>query len=222
MIQYSGQVQNLTEVTPPAIEPVTLAQAKLHLRVDFSDDDTLISTLITAARLRVEADTHRSLITREYLLQLDGFPYSHSPSVSQIYPSERLPNVSFGRIKIPKPPLLSVNSIQYVDTTGTLQTLDPSKYQVVSGGKLQGLVVPAYGLVWPAYRYQPNSVQIDYQAGYGPAAANVPATAIQAILVLIGAWYDNRSAISSDGIGRGPVPMCYDALISTLNWGSYG
>ncbi len=60
--------------TAPATEPVTTAEAKTHLRVDTSDDDTLIGTLITVARRRVENDSRHQLVTATWDYTLDRFP----------------------------------------------------------------------------------------------------------------------------------------------------
>jgi hypothetical protein len=218
MIEFNGQVRNLAVTTQPVEEPVTLATAKLHLRVEIADDDALIGALIVAARERCETLTHRAFVSRGYLLTLDGFPFSHAPTVSMAYSSERLPNLAFGRIKIPKPPLIAVQSIAYLDTQGVSQVLDPSAYLVSGGGKLQGVVTPAYGATWPSTRYQVGSVRVAYTAGYG-AAADVPASIPQAMLLLIGAWYQNREEFASP---TSSLPMGVRALLASHAWGSYG
>jgi len=71
-------------VTPPAVEPVTLDEAKAHLRLDSNEDDTYVSALIAAARERVELFLRRALITQTFEFTLDGFPAS--PSLSSRIP----------------------------------------------------------------------------------------------------------------------------------------
>jgi len=109
---------SLVQTIAPASEPITLTEAKAHLRVetDFTEDDTIIGTFISAARESCEARTGRQLVTATYALRLGGFPCGDS-------------------IELPKPPLVSVTSITYVDTDGT--TLDPdnrpTKWEHVKG-----------------------------------------------------------------------------------------
>lgn len=221
MTPFVGQVQNLLVTSPPAEEPITLALAKSHLRQSstFTDDDLLIGLLITAARERCEAETHRAFVTQGYLLSLNGFPISSAPGISQVLSADRLPNLCYGKIKIPKPPLIAVSAIQYIDEDGDTQTVDPSLYLVNAGGKLQGVVTPAYGLTWPVARYQLGSVTIAYTAGYG-APASVPAGIQQAMLLMLGHWYRNTEDASE--LDLKAIPRGSQYLLASFDWGSYG
>lgn len=212
-------IQNLAVLTPPAEEPVSLDTAKLHLRVTSTFDDALIAVLITSARELIEKEVRRSLVTRTYQLRMNRFPFwapawSWNPMVF-----ERLPIGVYGHIHVPKPPLIQVNSIQYVDVNGTLQTLDPSQYLVDVGGSLQGTITPSYGNYFPQTRYQLDAVLISYDAGYG-AAADVPASLVQAMLLMIGNWYRNREATTETLMSE--LTLGAKALCSSFNWGSYG
>lgn len=155
-------------VTPPTVEPVSLDEAKEHLRVLSDDTDAEIESMIVAARQMVESgeswSLERSLITTTWRVVLDRFPKC---------------------IELPRPPLISVSSITYVDTNGTTQTLSPSLYQVDSHNE-PGRIVPAYGQVWPVTRDQINAVTVTYTAGYGATAASVPMGIKQAILLCLG------------------------------------
>src|SRR6185503_18271607 len=102
---------SLQLITPPAIEPVTLAGAKLHLKVDTTDDDTLITQLITTARARTEWHTQRALNTQSWILWLDCWP-------------------PCGIIEIPLPPLQSVSSVTVYAPDDSTTVLDPATYQV--------------------------------------------------------------------------------------------
>ena len=215
-MNYVGQVQNLIETAGPIEEPITLAQAKLHCKVDYDDDDGLINDLITTAREKCEAEVHRAFVSRDYELRLNGFPFANGAGAANY---ERLPNLTAGLIKVPKPPLLAVHSIQYVDNDGVLQTIDPSLYQVEGGGKLQGVIAPAYGLTWPVARYQLSSVRIALTAGYGPSAA-LPRSVGRAMLLLVGHLWRNREAASSTSMVE--LPFGVQSILSTLQWGSYG
>lgn len=165
-----GLLQN----TAPATEPVTLAEAKSHLRVDVTDDDTLITELIKAARQIVESNTGRSLITQTWRLTLDAFPRNNEA------------------IQLEKPPLVSVQSVTYVDTNGTTQTLATSDY-IVDTSHIQGEVALAYDKTWPETRPQRNAVLVNYTAGYGAASA-VPEVLKAAIKLRLGDLFANREA----------------------------
>ncbi|MFD1304212.1 head-tail connector protein, partial [Methylobacterium marchantiae] len=150
-------------ITAPTAEPITLDEAKAHLRVEGTDDDAYITSLIAAARQSVESLTGRALMSQAWELALDEFPRSCAADYR-----------SLGRyqaaIDIPMPPLVSIESIKYVDTAGVQQTLDDSARQV-DDYNAPARVVPAYGTTWPAARCQPNAVLIRFACGYASAAA---------------------------------------------------
>lgn len=177
---------------------MSLADAKLHLRVDDTSQDTLISDLIDAATNAVEAYTHRALITQTWRMSLDRFPYPYpgngSWSVDPLFVQQ--PSVGgwlAEPIRLPRPNLLAVSSITYLDLTGAQQTLSPSVY-TVSTDELPGTVSLAFGQSWPNALYLRNSIQITYTAGYGPAAANVPPAIVHAAKLILDDLYVNREA----------------------------
>lgn len=209
-------------VTKPAEEPLSLAETKLHLRVDLDDDDALISALIAAARQVCETEQRRALITSTWELTLDGFPYwsaalpfAHPHGTA--YSLERPRANTRQKIHLDRPPLQSVESITYVGPAGSTVTLDPSKYRVVPGSP--GLVVPAYGLTWPSTRLQPEAVSIIFVSGYG-GAADVPDSTKVAMRLLIGHWYENREAVVTGTIAA-ELPIAVKALLAAEDWGSY-
>lgn len=157
-------------VTAPEAEPVSLAEAKAHLRVTSADEETLISALIVAAREHCEAWTHRRFVTQTWDLVLDCFPG--------------------WSLEFPNAPLQSVTSVTYVDTAGATQTLDSSEY-LVDAQTDPGRIAPAYGLHWPATRDQMNAVTIRFACGYGAAAA-VPSAIKAAMLLIVGHLFENR------------------------------
>ena len=182
----------LTEVTAPALEPFLTADAKSHLRVDLSDDDTLIDNLILAARNRLEVDTGRALITQTWDMFMDKFPDNN------------------GAIQVPKPPLQSVTSLKYIDTDGVEQTWDSSNYRVDTDSE-PGRITPAYNVSWPTPRSVTNAVTIRYICGYGDATTDIERALLQAMLMLIGHWYENREAVIA-GVAVNSVPMAYKYL----------
>jgi uncharacterized phiE125 gp8 family phage protein len=174
----------MTLLVAPSGEPITLAEATLHCRVDGTDDDALITALIVVAREKAESRTARALLTQQWRLDLDCFPADS--------------------IDLPKPQLASVQSITYLDGDGVRQTLDTSEYTVITN-ETPGVVLPAYGKSWPSCRVTPGSVQISFTAGYGAAAA-VPQAIKQWMLLHICTWYEHRESVSV-GPGSGGVAV---------------
>ncbi len=163
---------SLALVTAPAVEPVSAADVETFLHIT-SSDDALLDDLITAVRLEIEAAVKRALITQTWDLRLDAFPAG-------------------GEIVLPRPPLQSVTSVQYRDTTGALQTLATSQYSVdAPAGPLAvaGRVLLGYGKSWPATYAVPNAVTVRFVAGYGDAADAVPGGLRTAIKLLVGELY---------------------------------
>lgn len=157
--------------TAPTVDPVTVDEAKAHLRIDTPDDDTLIGTLISAVRGLGESITKRAFMTQTWYLYLDEFPDA---------------------ILVPLPPLASVTSIKYVDADGATQTLDATEYQIVKGDP--GEIVPADGKSWPSVRDQRDAITIEFVAGYASAAA-VPEEIKAWIKIRVATLYENREAV---------------------------
>lgn len=178
-------------LTAPAADPVTLAETKLRLRVDSAADDAGLARLITAATRHVEQLTRRALVTQSWALVLDAFPC--------------------GSIRVPLPPLVSVESVSYVDADGVTQTLDPSAYLVDRFGML-GQIHCAYGLDWPTTRAQPMAVRVEFTAGYG-TADDVPGDVVAAILLMVAHLDQNREAVQI-GVTVAELPMGVAALLS--------
>ena len=177
----------LVQILAPSEEPITLAEAKLNQRVEHSADDSLITSLIVAARRQAEQRTGRQMITAKWRLTLDAWPDSSI-------------------IEPPMPPLISVETVKYTDAAGTLQTLDPSAYQTDTASRI-GRIAPAYSTSWPGARASLNAIQIEYTAGYGAAAA-VPADLKAWMHLALGVWYEQRSAIVTGTIAELPADFC--------------
>jgi len=194
-------ILNLKLITPPSVEPVTLDRVKKHMRVTISDDDDLIGVYISAARELCERETHRSFFNQTWQLSLDHFPLfpfwngtARSTSLHDSWYYSTLWKAF--QIKLPRPGLVSVSSVTYLDTAGNLQTIDPSTYKVDAAGE-PGSVVPAYGNCWPyTDMYLPNSVQVTYVAGtYGDGTTvnNCPAKVQVATMLVAADLYENRT-----------------------------
>ena len=173
-----------TLITAPAVEPLSLSETKEHLRVDFSDDDTLITNLIISARETFESKLGRQLITATWRGFLDQFPWSCEA------------------IEVAKPPLLSVSSITYVDSAGVTQVWDLAEYdvQVFSGPLAQrGMISPKPDFWYPTTRRVPNAITINFDAGYGPDATDVPNEIKQMLFGWIGHLYKHRETYMTGG-----------------------
>lgn len=190
-------------IAAPVIEPITLVQAKLHLRIETTviADDALIEGLITAAREKCEAYTRRAFVQRTYKLSLPEFTDG---------------------MQLPRPPLQSVTNIKYYDDNGVLQTLGTSVYTVHAPTEAGGYVVLAYDQSWPTTRAVDNAVQITFVAGYGGSATspqslddNVPESIKSAIKLIVGDLYENRE-------GQGQMPYMLNptvkALLNPFRW----
>lgn len=179
-------------VTAPAIEPVTLTEAKAQLRVDWTDEDTQISSYILAAREYCEGFQNRALITQTWELWIDAWPCKD-------------------RFNVPLPLLQSVTSIKYYGTDDTEYTLATTEY-FVDPVSQPGRIVLAYGKSWPSTTLRPaNGVVVKFVAGYGLAVA-VPQKVKQAMLLLVTLMYQKRLPIVEGKI-VGEVPYAVSSLL---------
>ena len=140
--------------------------------VDHNVEDSYIDGLIQVATDEAQTFTARQLITATYAYTLDRF--------------EKV-------IRLPRPPLVSVTSIQYVDTNGVTQTLAPSVYTVISDKEVAE-IVEADSQCWPNTKEVPNAVTITYLAGYGTNAGSVPVNIRHAIKAMVMDLYENRGS----------------------------
>lgn len=167
-----------TLISQSTVEPITLAEAKAHLRQPSTADDTLISELLAAARNTAEIYTGRDLVQRVYDYSLTGFPS--------------------GDIELEKAPVNAVTSINYVDTNGDDQTVAPAVYGA-NLNETAPFVYLNYGQSWPSARQQQGAVTIRLTTGYPSGtgspideAENIPAAIKSAIKVMLRDLYDNR------------------------------
>ncbi len=157
-------------ITPPVAEPVTLAEAKLHLRVDHADDDTLISVLIKTARQQAEHRTHR-----RYGVQVWERAYGTFPPWA---------------LMLPDPPVTSIVSIKYDDSDRIERTLDPAAYRLRPNSE-PAAIMPASS--WPAALVEPGAVRVRYTCGLD--ATDPRWESLKAwMLLAIGTWYSSREA----------------------------
>jgi len=169
--------------------PVTVAETKDHLRIDIDDDDTLIGYMIDAATEWAQMYTSRKYITASVVDYMDAFPTVIRPDWS---------------------PLISVTSIEYVDTDGAGQTLAASIYQTDTDTQPARITL-AYTQSWPDIRSDLNAVTLNYTAGYGTSSSDVPEHVRNAIMMLVGSMYENREDTAPIAIHS--VPMGVKVLL---------
>jgi uncharacterized phiE125 gp8 family phage protein len=164
------------KITDATTEPVSVAEAKLHLRVDpdATEEVVLIGALITAARQLCEGELRRTLVSTVWEMRTDAFGDA---------------------VRLDWPRVQGIEALQYVDAAGVLRTLDPADFVLdASNDAGPAWLVPAYGKAWPDTRDEINAVRVRYQAGYGDGPEDVPAAIRQWILLHVGAMYERREA----------------------------
>jgi len=183
-------------ITPAAEEPVSLAEAKRHLRVESADDDALIASLISAARQAAETLTGRQFVTARWKLVLDSFP---GPSLMGV-PAGLPFSLPGHAILLPKCPVQSVFAIRYLDMSGTTQTMPRADYTVDTACE-PARVTPVFGSAWPVSLPQIGAVTLVFAAGYGDAAS-VPAGIKSWIKLRVGSLYAHREEVALLASGK--------------------
>lgn len=175
-------------ITGPTASPVSLAEAKAHLRVYGTDDDGLIAGYLMAAVQSAEKQTNLLLATQTWEMTLDQFPTD-------------------GNVRLPRSPVQSITSITYVDSAGATQTITAGDYGL-DKDVAPACIAPTFGKVWPTPRVQPNAVTVRFVAGY----TQIPEPIRAAILLLVGHLYENREAVM---VGQSPseLPMGVESLL---------
>ncbi|WP_406856854.1 head-tail connector protein [Alsobacter sp. KACC 23698] len=177
-------------LTPPATEPLTLAELKLWLRIDGADDDALLSALIVAARLAVEAASGCKLITQTWRMTLNAWPRS-----------------PFG---LPVWPVQAVTAVRVYAASGAATTVSPDLYQLATAFLPPQLALAGAA---PAPGRSLGGVEIDLTAGYGPTAAAVLEALRTAIRLFAAHLYENRGD-GEPGAGPVPPPPAVAALVA--------
>lgn len=195
--------RSLVRVAEPIVEPVTVSEAKQHLRIDadFTDDDLYLQSLITASRYYVENYVDRTLLRTQLRMKLDYFPVWDLP--------------------LPRPPIMADPVIvHYVPSDFSLgYAMTPFTNFRLDRDATPSVIRPEWNGTWPSCRGAENDVIISWWAGYGTTGADVPVPARHAMLLILSHWYRNREAVSENRFA--PVPMSAETLLGTVNWGQY-
>lgn len=193
--------RSLKRITEPVVEPVTLADAKSHLRLDqdFTDDDLYVQTLISAARHHVETVSDRTLIRSQWQMKFDVFPGWD--------------------IELPRPPIATGPiTVSYIPSDGVYSPVSYTDFRE-DRDATPAVIRPQWNGSWPTVRGAENDVTVTYWAGYGESPLSVPTPARHCILMLLAAWYANREAVVQGGMN--PVPMAVEVMLGAINWGQY-
>lgn len=188
----------LIQIEPPIEQVITTEEAKLWLRVDADDEDETIAALIAAATSRFDGRDGvlgRCLAPQTWRLELPRFPW--------------------GEIKLPLPPTISIEAVEYTDRNGQTQELQDCRTAL--GGWSGARILPALGGAWPGTADVPDAVRVRFRAGYqtdaSPAELAVPEAIKQAMLLLITDWFEERRNFTVGGT-MSSLPVATEALIA--------
>ena len=174
----------------PAEEPVTVSEAKAHLRIDGSDEDILIASLILTSRLHVEAALGLALLTQSWRLTLDRWPQDG--------------------VRFPLRPIQSITSVIARASDGAPSTV-PADHYTLDGQALRPRLV-ARGGNWPAPGQRINGIEIAFSAGIGDDPEDIPQPIRHAILLLVAHWYEHRDPLEI-GSAAAAIPAAVSDLL---------
>jgi uncharacterized phiE125 gp8 family phage protein len=176
----------------PSVEPVSLAEAKAHCRIDGAAEDTLVASLLIAARMHIERSLNVALIEQSWSLFLDRWP--DRPSLA-----------------LPLAPVISVDAVRLYSPDDSSTAADPDLFLLDGAGQRPRLSRREAG-PWPLPGRSVNGIEIAFTAGYGAAADDVPMPVRLAIKLLVAHWYEMREPV----VGEQPsaVPLSVASLIS--------
>lgn len=183
---------SLVMTSPPAVEPVTVADAKAHLRIDGPSEDILLASLLLTSRLHIETALSLALVTQSWKLRLDSWPPGN-------------------KVELPLTPLQSVDAVRVKNASGVAAVVPAESYLV-------DLAARPARIVWnnttpPIPQVAANGIEIELTAGFGPDGASVPAPLKHAILLLAAHWYEHRDPDEIGGEGA-RVPTAVGELIN--------
>lgn len=220
--------RSLYRSVQPVVEPVSLAEAKAHLRVDSEAEDDLILALIQAAREWVEVYLDRTLITTQWTMTLDSFP-TMARQLSEAYVDRTFIATQMSvradifppDIELPRPPMSKTSTdttVSYVTAEGVSTTLATTSYRV-DRNSTPGVIRPPYAGTWPTHRVDQNAVSISWYAGYGDSGDKVPQSIRVPIKMLLAHLWRNREMTTAVALSE--TPMAVKTLLDSVRWGNY-
>lgn len=151
----------------PAVEPVSLAEARAHLRLEETHEDALVTTLIEAGRLLLESATRLIFINQSWRLILEEAPGG-------------------ARLRLPLAPIIAITEIRAIDAAGQASIVDPQQYRLRAGA------APPLLILEDGFANAQGGLEIDLEVGFGSAPENVPAPLRQALRMLVARWFEER------------------------------
>ncbi len=206
---------SLSIAVHPTAEPISIAETKRHLRITSGDDDENIDELIQRARRHVEELTERTIPVTQYVLRLDRFPGTEGGRRRSAIDSD----IRDDAIPLLKPPIVSIDSVDYTDADGNPQTMPAADYETDIWDE-PGAIVPAIGVDWPDTVGGINDVSVTYTAGYDGVAHVLPPSLKHAMLMLVAHWHEHREAAIEARPPQG-FEFAFDSLISQARVGAF-
>ncbi|MGD9783891.1 MAG: head-tail connector protein [Hyphomicrobiaceae bacterium] len=176
----------------PLSEPLTLDEVKQHLRIDGTNEDALLASLILTSRLHIETALGLALLQQSWRLSLDAWPRS-------------------GFILMPLSPVLAVSEIRVAADMGPATVVDAAAYQVDAASRPARIAFDASHVPQP--KGLVNGIEIDFTAGFGMAAGDVPEPVRLALLLLVAHWYEHRDPIEI-GMPSTAIPQAVGRLLA--------
>tara|TARA_R100000329_G_scaffold146597_1_gene133261 strand:- start:654 stop:1313 length:660 start_codon:yes stop_codon:yes gene_type:complete len=203
--------------TTSGTEILTTSEAKTHLRVTHSAEDTYIATLIKVAQQYAEKYCGGSFTESTYEMTMEAWNDVFVSNAtlgttsnllkSYTYPvgGYYSPYTGLAQIVLPKAPVSSVTHIKYYDSNNSLQTWSDTNYNLVKPENQKGFVELVDGKDFPSLFNRADAIKITFVSGYGSSASDVPETIKQAVLLIIGSLYEKRE----DTVKRMPTTVEY-------------
>jgi len=187
---------SLALTSGPAVEPVSVSEAKAHLRLDGSAEDILVASLIVTSRLHVEAALGLALVTQSWLLTFDQWPEGRE--------------ANRGEVRFPLRPIQSVTSVTVRGPGGAPEVVPAGDY-LLDGQALRPRLIPRDGR-WPPPGQAANGIEIAFVAGIGDAAGDIPQPIRHAVLMLVAHWYEHRDPLEI-GSPAAAIPAAVSELL---------
>jgi uncharacterized phiE125 gp8 family phage protein len=194
-------IVQLTKVTSPTTLAVSVPEAKRHLNIEVTESyyDSDIESYLYVAQEWVEEFTNLTLFTTSFSAVWSQFPED-----------------AHGPLQIPKSPVISIGTLTYRDTDGTLVNLNKVTEVQTSLSSKPAVILPLPDETWPDTQYdRVDAVTVTFDAGYGATSATVPHRIKQAIKLLVGHWFRNREAVVTGTISK-EIELAVESLLKQI------
>ena len=209
------------QTSAPAVEPITLADVKAHLRIDTGDEDALLQSLILTSRLHIEVALGLALIQQTWSCFFDRWPALQDARGAPLQPAGVVFTVADPRarldaasdaVMLPIHPIQSVDAIRVYAEDGTFAALPLDGFSIDRASN-PARVVRQFSTATPTPGRRVNGIELSVTAGFGPNPSDVPASIRLALLMLVAHWYEHRDP-GEIGSAAAKVPQLISALLS--------